>query len=363
MSNQKKERPSIASFLRKLTMFTLTAFLLFRMEGGIATVADAIDRPAIESNLGAHSVLLSVTSVGDHFVAVAVGERGLILRSDDDGKSWHQLSSPVSVTLTGVSFFDDENGYAIGHGGIVLRTTNGGNDWKVQLNGLQLAEKLVQQAEESKDEESIRQAKWLIADGPDKPFLDLLVLGRDHLVVVGAYGFVFESIDGGQTWASWMDRIDNPFGLHLYSIRKQGERILVAGEQGFVALSMDDGQSFETIETPYEGSFFTAQLLEQDGIVLAGLRGNTLLSDDNGQHWKDIKNPISSSIMASFIHSDGQVIMANQAGTLLGLRENRLVPLTRKRLPPLTNILEKANGSVLALSINGPVSIDVGDFK
>lgn len=361
MSKQKKERPNIASFLRKLAVFTLMAFLLCRVEGVIAAVADAIDRPAIESSLGAHSVLLSVKSVGDHFVAV--GERGLILRSDDDGKSWHQLSSPASVTLTGVSFFDDENGYAIGHGGIVLRTKNGGNDWKVQLNGQQLAEKLLQQAEESKDEESIRQAKLLIADGPDKPFLDLLVLGRDHLVVVGAYGFAFESIDGGQTWASWMDRIDNPFGLHLYSIRKQGERILVAGEQGFFALSMDDGQSFETIETPYEGSFFTAQLLGHDEIVLAGLRGNTLLSDDNGQHWKDIKNPVSSSIMASFVHSDGQVIMANQAGTLLGLRENRLVPLTRKRLPPLTNILEKANGSVLALSINGPVSIDVGDFK
>ena len=361
MSNQKKATTHPASLLRKFTMITLMAFSLCRVEGVIAAVFDAIDRPAIESNLGAHSVLLSVTSVGDHFVAV--GERGLILRSDDDGKSWHQLSSPVSVTLTGVSFFDDENGYAIGHGGIVLRTTNAGNDWKVQLNGRQLAEKLLQQAEESKDEESIRQAKLLIADGPDKPFLDLLVLGRDHLVVVGAYGFAFESNDGGQSWTSWMDRIDNPFGLHLYSIRKQGERILVAGEQGFVALSMDNGQSFETIETPYEGSFFTAQLLEQDGIVLAGLRGNTLVSDDNGQHWKDIKNPISSSIMASFIHSDGQVIVANQAGTLLGLRENRLVPLTRKRLPPLTNILEKANGSVLALSINGPVFIDVGDFK
>ncbi|MGO2512325.1 WD40/YVTN/BNR-like repeat-containing protein [Marinomonas polaris] len=361
MFNQKKETPQIVRFLRKLTIFTLMAFLLCRVEGVVAAVADAIDRPAIESSLGAHSVLLSVTSVGDHFVAV--GERGLILRSADDGKSWRQLPSPVSVTLTGVSFFDDENGYAIGHGGIVLRTTNGGNDWKVQLNGHQLAEKLLQQAEESKDEELIRQAKLLIADGSDKPFLDLLVLGRDHLVVVGAYGFAFESIDGGQTWVSWMDRIDNPFGLHLYSIRKQGERILVAGEQGFVALSMDDGQSFETIETPYEGSFFTAQLLGQDEIVLAGLRGNTLLSDDNGLHWKDIKNPISSSIMASFVHSDGQVIMANQAGTLLGLRENRLVPLTRKRLPPLTNMLEKANGSVLALSINGPVSIDVGDFK
>ena len=361
MSNQKKATTHPASLLRKLAVFTLMAFLLCRIDGVIAAVADAIDRPAIVSNLGAHSVLMSVTSVGNHFIAV--GERGLILRSDDDGKSWQQLPSPVSVTLTGVSFFDDENGYAIGHGGIVLRTTNGGDNWEVQLNGRQLAEQLLQQAEKSKDEESIRQAKLLIADGPDKPFLDLLVLGRDYLVVVGAYGFAFESNDGGQTWASWMERIDNPFSLHLYSIRKQGERILVAGEQGFVALSMDDGQSFETIETPYEGSFFTAQLLGQNEIVLAGLRGNTLESDDNGQHWKDIKNPISSSIMTSFVHSDGQVIMANQAGTLLGLRENRLVPLTRKRLPPLTNMLEKANGSVLALSINGPVSIDVGDFK
>ncbi|QNT08037.1 hypothetical protein IBG28_06075 [Marinomonas arctica] len=345
----------------RLALFYLIVFFCGRIDVSVAAVADAIDRPAIESNLGVHSVLLSVTSVGDHFIAV--GERGLILRSDDDGKSWHQLSSPVSVTLTGVNFFDDENGYAIGHGGIVLRTTNGGKDWKIQLNGQQLAEKLLQQAEKSKDEESIRQATLLIADGPDKPFLDLLVLGRDHLVVVGAYGFAFESIDGGQTWVSWMEQIDNPFGLHLYSIRKQGERILVTGEQGFVALSIDNGQSFETIETPYEGSFFTAQLLGQNEIVLAGLRGNTLVSEDNGLYWKDIKNPISSSIMASFIHSDGQVIMANQAGTLLGLRENRLVPLTRKRLPPLTNVLEKANGSVLALSINGPVSIDVGDFK
>ncbi|MCW4627727.1 MULTISPECIES: hypothetical protein [Marinomonas] len=102
MSKQKKERPSIVSFLPKFTVLTLMAFLLFRIEGVIAAVADAIDRPAIVSDLGAHSVLLSVTSVGDHFIAV--GERGLILRSDDDGKSWRQLSSPVSVTLTGVSF-------------------------------------------------------------------------------------------------------------------------------------------------------------------------------------------------------------------------------------------------------------------
>ncbi|NLQ18277.1 hypothetical protein HGG82_11690 [Marinomonas sp. M1K-6] len=361
MFNQKKAITHPASFLRKLARFTLMALLLCRIEWSIAAVADAMDRPAIASNLGAHSALMSVASVGDHYIAV--GERGLILRSDAEGKNWQQRPSPVSVTLTGVSFTDEHNGYAIGHGGIVLRTTNGGEAWQVQLDGRTLAENLLLEAEKSNDQEAIQQANFLLSDGPDKPFLDVLVLEREHLVVVGAYGLAFESEDGGQTWTSWMERIENPFGLHLYSIRKQGERILIAGEQGFVALSMDDGQSFETIETPYGGSFFTAQLLGQSDIVLAGLRGNTLLSNDNGQHWKIIKNPIGSSIMASFIHSNGQVVMANQAGTLLGLKENRLVPLTRKRLPPLTAMLEKVNGSVLALSINGPVSIDVGDFK
>ncbi|KZN15480.1 BNR repeat-containing protein [Marinomonas sp. TW1] len=337
------------------------AWLLCRLDGAIAAVSDALERPAISSHLGAKSVLMSASLVGDHLIAV--GERGLILRSDDKGESWQQLPSPVSVTLTGVGFSDDKNGYAIGHGGTVLRTSDGGNSWQMQLNGRQLAKDLLIQAEQEGYDEDIRQAKLLVTDGPDKPFLDMLLLGPDHLVVVGAYGFAFESKDGGQTWDSWMERIENYFGLHLYSIRKQGQRILVAGEQGFVALSMDNGASFETIETPYEGSFFTAQLLGDSEIVLAGLRGNTLISNDNGQNWKNIKNPISASIMASLINADGQVIMANQAGILLGLRANRLVPLTRKRLPPLTNMVEKTDGSVLALSIHGAVSIDVGELK
>ncbi|MBJ7538645.1 WD40/YVTN/BNR-like repeat-containing protein [Marinomonas transparens] len=347
-------------FLRKFSNVVLASLLLGSIHAN-ATVEDAIYRPAILSELGAKAFLTSADQVGNNLVAV--GERGLILLSEDDGTSWRQVSSPVSVTLTEVQFFDDKNGYAIGHGGTVLRTINGGEDWQVQLNGRQLASDLLAQAEKNKDKEAIRQATFLVEDGPDKPFLDMLVLDAQHLIVVGAYGLALESKDAGKTWVSWMDRLENDFGLHLYSIRKQGERILVAGEQGFVTLSMDDGQSFTSIETPYEGSFFTAQLQGDSKIVLAGLRGTTLVSNDNGENWKHIKNPIHASILASFINADGQITMANQAGILLGLKADSLVPVTRKRLPPLTNVVEKSNGSVLALSIHGPVSIDVGDFK
>lgn len=348
------------AYWRGFVTFTLIVFLLCRFDGVMAAVVEAINRPAIVSSLGSHSVLLDVAYAGKNLVAV--GERGTILISADGGDAWRQIASPVSVTLTGVRFIDDSKGYIIGHGGSVLSTENGGEDWTLQLDGSLLADDLLAQAVKNNDPQAIRRAHLLVADGPDKPFLDILLLGAKHLIVVGAYGFVFESKDGGQTWNSWMDRIDNPFGLHLYSIRKQGNRILIAGEQGFVALSMDDGQSFETIETPYEGSFFTAQLLGDSDIVLAGLRGNSFISHNDGGDWKKIDNPVAASITASLIRSNGQILMVNKAGMVLSLNGNQFIPMTYRPLSPLSNILEKSDGGMLVLSIHGAVSIEVGNL-
>lgn len=345
--------------------FLFTAVLAFFMvlssSLARAAVEDAIDRPAEVSRLGPYSVLLSAARAGESIIAV--GERGFILLSDDNAKTWKQLPSPVSSTLTGVAFSNEKVGYAIGHGGTVLGTKDGGKNWALLVNGLTLVEALLTDALLKKDEEAAETARFLLDDGPDKPFLDLLLLSSEHIVVVGAYGLAFESKDAGKTWHSWMSRIDNPFGLHLYSIRKQGNRVLIAGEQGFVALSNDNGDSFETIETPYEGSFFTAQLPDANQIVLAGLRGNTLVSKDNGANWKQLINPIPATITASLIDSDGQLLFANQAGLLLRLKNSTLIPVNQKPLPPLTSILEKSDGDVLALSINGAMSLDSGSSK
>jgi len=315
----------------------------------------------LQTHLGEYSVLTAAAYAGSRLVVV--GERGLILLSDDEGENWHQAESPVSVTLTAIQFADDENGYAVGHGGIVLRTTNGGKNWQRLLNGRVLGERLLEDALQARDEEAIHQARLLVDDGPDKPFLDILVINAHHIVAVGAYGFAYESKDGGQTWQSWMERVDNPLGLHLYSIRQSGERILIAGEQGFVALSLNGGKSFETLDPIYEGSFFTAQLTGDKGIIVAGLRGNVFLSHDNGADWVSVTNPVASSITASYLSKDGQLFVANQAGTVLALQGNSLIAATTTPLPPLTNLLEKAAGGVLALSIHGVVSIDVGNMQ
>ncbi|MFX9023723.1 photosystem I reaction center subunit IV, partial [Acinetobacter baumannii] len=59
-----------------------------------------MNNPAVRSSRGPAGVLLSVARAGERLVAV--GERGTIVRSDDQGQSWQQVASPVSVSLTRV---------------------------------------------------------------------------------------------------------------------------------------------------------------------------------------------------------------------------------------------------------------------
>ena len=67
--------------------------------------------------------------------ALAVGERGIVLLSDDSGMTWRQARVPVSVSLTAVQFVDAEQGWAVGHLGVVLHTEDGGETWHKQLDG------------------------------------------------------------------------------------------------------------------------------------------------------------------------------------------------------------------------------------
>jgi len=47
-------------------------------------------------------ILLDIDKSGERLVAV--GERGFVLYSDDDGKTWTARPTPVTRTLTGVAF-------------------------------------------------------------------------------------------------------------------------------------------------------------------------------------------------------------------------------------------------------------------
>lgn len=314
-------------------------------------VGDALDRPALMSRQAAQSVMLGAALAGARIVAV--GERGIVLLSDDSGKTWRQVPVPVSVTLTAVHFIDARHGLAVGHGGTVLATLDGGETWTRRLDGKRIAQLALEAAKASGDAAALQEAQRLNADGPDKPLLDVRMLDAQRAIVVGAYGLMFATADGGTTWKPWMARLQNPQGLHLYSLRTLGSTLLVAGEQGLVLRSEDAGKSFSRLTLPYKGSFFTCELSMANEILVAGLRGNAWRSEDGGKNWLQVNALAPVSFTGSALAADGSPLLVNQAGMLLGLHDGALKPLVSSPLPALNAILPLAGGSLLALTTQG----------
>lgn len=333
-----------------------TAFTIMSGIAQAAPVGPALERPALMVKAPHRVVLLDMELAGSRIVAV--GERGVIILSDDQGESWYQAPVPVSTELTALSFVDERNGWAVGHAGVVLVTRDAGETWAKQFDGRQAAQVMLKAAQESGNKRAQKEAEWLVADGPDKPFLDVHFRDAQHGMIVGAYGLAFATADGGATWVSIADRLDNPGALHLYALSMRHDEVLVAGEQGLVLHSADRGRSFEALQLPYEGSFFTAALPPNGEMIVAGLRGNALRSKDGGVSWSSLEVPgnISANFNSSAVDASGSVWLVNAAGMVFKLGNNGL-ELAKKRLRPLNDLLFLESGSALGLSFSGVVSV------
>lgn len=324
---------------------------------GAGPARDALQRPAVSVRQPERAVLLAMAKAGDRIVAV--GERGIIALSDDGGARWRQAPCPVSVTLTMVRFVDAKNGVAVGHGGSVLMTADGGESWVLKLDGKRAGD-LARKAAASP--EAQKEADRLITDGPDKPFLDVVVWDARRMLAIGAYGLAFHTSDGGSSWTPWMSRLPNPKGLHWYVGRRQGDALLLAGEQGLIARSDDGGATFKPMASPYKGSWFVGEIQAGGALVLAGLRGNVWRSPDGGTSWSQVANPVPASITA-MTTTEGGFLLASQAGSVFQLLGDALSPLNSVPVPMPSALLQQRGGEVLTAGIAGvrPLKKGAGD--
>ena len=187
---------------------------------------DPLDLPAGADARASRSPLTAVAAAGTRLVAV--GQRGLVLWSDDGGERWTQAAVPVSTDLTAVHFVSAKRGWAVGHDGAVLATADGGRSWARQLD---------------------RRTLGALPAGPlrspsvgevEASLLDTWFDDERRGYAVGAFGLVLRTEDGGRTWVTWSDRADNPRALHLYAVRRVDGALVVAGEQGLL-LRLDTG--------------------------------------------------------------------------------------------------------------------------
>lgn len=248
---------------------------------------------ALRYPLVTKSLLLDIKRFSPDAI-ICVGQRGHVIISRNNGKTWHQAEIPTRTMLNAVFFYDQNHGWAAGHNAEILATRDGGKTWIHQF----------------------------YAPEKDQPILDIYFVSPKLGYAIGAYGLFLLTRDGGITWEEkYYPSLDDPeFGLpHFYAIllSKDGNTLFMAGEAGLLARSNDFGGTWLKLAKPYEGSYFGLLITRQNTLLAFGLRGNVYRSDNLGVDWEHIPTPTKDSINSGVCLGNGKIILTAMNGVLL----------------------------------------------
>ena len=280
----------------RISLFMLGA-LLFPGVSAVAQAAeyrDMVETPAIMVPAARYGLTLDIAQAGDRLVAV--GERGHVLLSDDQGRNWTQVEVNTSAQLNAVAFADEKNGWAVGEDAVIVHTDDGGQTWQRQHDG---------------------------RDADVKgPLLDVWFRDANEGFAVGVFNKIFRTVDGGANWTEWYDHVDNLDEWHLFAIGGSNSgAIYIASEAGLVFRSTDGGNSFEPIQTDHHGSFHGVLAVPRfagiDHIVLTGVGGIIYTSTDGGATWSELDSGTEAGLSGVVHLPNGSVAVAGYGGVLL----------------------------------------------
>jgi photosystem II stability/assembly factor-like uncharacterized protein len=305
------------------------------------------EKHSLAMPLASQSLVLDIAVSGERLLAV--GQRGHILLSDDRGESWNQARVPTRQMLTAVYFPSALRGWAVGHDGLVLATVDGGDNWVVQRDGLvdqlQINRERLQQLERESEqlearfegggsgaqrvelelmledlEMDIEDAHFMLDEPINAPpLLDVYFSDELRGVAVGAFNTLLLTDDGGVSWHHVSARLDNPDEYHLNAVTGDGEGALwLAGEGGLLFHSDNYGVDWESLQSPYPGSWFgIARAPESGRLLVFGLRGNAFYSQDDGERWQAVALQTDRSLAGGWFITDRYVLLVGAVGTLM----------------------------------------------
>jgi photosystem II stability/assembly factor-like uncharacterized protein len=288
-------------------------------------------------------------------VFVAVGYKGRILSTEDAGDRWHEVKSPTTTALTQLFFVDAEFGLAVGHAGTILRTQDGGKSWQLQKSSTQVPLFAVDCLDRSlcfaagdastflrsKDGGQTWEPKSIplslagIREDMTLAISDTIYYGVDFVDshtgwVVGEYGNIRHTVDGGETWDSQhvsllggeiRDAMDLPA---FFDIRLNGDKGIVVGAQGRVAVTEDAGQTWRLLEKGRVGSqpVYDLTPVSTGGFVLVGAGGLIVRGADDT--WQPAKSPggIYTWLAAADLTPSGKGLAVGSLGILLQTKDH-----------------------------------------
>lgn len=303
---------------------------------------DVLQAPAEMNRLVEQSLFLEVDSFAQR--QILVGEYGRIIVREDNKSPWLQANVPVQTTITAIEFVNDKLAWAVGHQGVILKTTDGGRNWTKMFDGVQLTALLkasleaqvatltaeFEQAETADiDEDSLDDLEMLLDDvtykledltasaGIEISFFDVLFTSPDYGLVIGAYGAMLETKDGGNSWHYIGHKVPNPEGFHLNALTKDAaNNIYVVGEAGIGMATSDSGETWRPLEIDYFGSLFGIEV-KGDALYSYGLRGNMFMSQDKGYNWQPLNTGVTNHIFSADWLNNKELLLVGAGGLKL----------------------------------------------
>jgi len=296
----------------------------------------------------------------------AAGLFGLLMATEDRGRSWRRIDTGRSEHLYAVAFPTMSRGLALGEGSEMLLTTDGGRTW------------------------SSRPALDIPLRGASLPYFYDLAMVNDRIGYAAGYAVVAKTEDGGRTWSRIWDAVGDgrwdklPQWRSLYAlspdrvwavgsyalsavIQAQGDRVIarptlgtnalhvtflndragfVGDTDGVIWITRDAGESWSRVAASPGGAVWQIAFFgtgdgrrtrgdagrtpadrtghqgdgdrDASGIGLAcGDKGIVLTTSDHGESWTVVDTGVRASLRAVAAFDDRVAVAGGDEGALL----------------------------------------------
>ena len=311
----------------KITLILLLGVSVFflnenLLQGGSSSKIE-IQKWSEKARLAKQSLLLDITATPNQIIAV--GERGHVLLSTDQGEHWTQPLVPTRSLLTAITVVNRQNYWIVGHNSVILHSPDSGTNW-------------IRQNFQPQD---------------DTPLFDVWFKGIQRGIAIGAYGLALETNNGGENWNRLSITSQDP---HLYAIQEDSQQNLyIVGEFGSIFRSSNLGRTWHTIKSPYAGTFFGVLTHSQGTLLVFGLRGTLFRSENAGKDWQKIKTGTGASLFNGIERNDGSIIIVGSGGTIIISQDlgKTFKVATPKTLQTIAAIAEIGKAHLLAVGQDG----------
>jgi photosystem II stability/assembly factor-like uncharacterized protein len=240
-----------------------------------------------------------------------VGRSGVVFTTPDQGKTWQKSAVVLGEekpSMFSVSVLDDGAIIAVGEFGAIARSEDQGKTWTRLPYSVDLDPKAVKAAGSGCGESVSGSASDNADQVQEARLTDVVFLDAAQGLVVGEFGLVLRTDDGGRTFMRALSCTD----MMLFSVATAGGRALAVGAGGTVVESSDAGRTWTRRPSGTPEHLFGA-FQAADRAVVIGAAGTVLVREGVGS-FKPVDSGVHGWLTAATLNGKGEGVVVGGRG-------------------------------------------------